>query len=179
MKKLNIKNLIKLIAIIFANILVFSIPLWFIFSSSVIEPIFSKILDIKIESSISGGPVIAKFYDDTLDDNGDGSYSYPLHENFSNQNIADIVSYEVFRPMIDNSLNQPLAFWQIAVSFSNLINPLENEGGFSNIMVAIYIDIDGEENGSTGTCFEMAEFVEFQKDHPWDIAIFTDGRLKD
>lgn len=174
-----LKQLKKYIIIILALIIVLSVPFWFIMSSSTIEPAFAKILKIRVDPAISGGSIIAKFYDDSMDDYGDGSYQYPLHESFNDNNICDIISYEVYRPILDNGLTNPLALWQIAVSFSNLINPLNNEGGFSNIQLAIYIDIDGAEDGSNKTYFENAEYVEFPEYNAWDIAIFANGTKLD
>lgn len=182
MKKYYIKQLdkiFKFILISTAFIIVFSIPAWFIFSASILEPLFDKILQVKVDPAISGGIIISKFYDDTYDDNGDGTYQYPLHENFTESNICDIISYEVYRPVLDNGLEEPLAYWQVAVSFSKLINPFQNEGGYSNIQIAIYIDIDKTENGSNYTFYENAEYIEFPSDYGWDIMILANGLKKD
>ncbi|HPC38837.1 MAG TPA: glucodextranase DOMON-like domain-containing protein [Exilispira sp.] len=182
-KIINIKNLLEKYLLIFlvliGTIIVFSIPLWFIMSGQVLEPIFAKIINIRLDHSISGGPIISKFYDETFDDYADGSYQYPLHKSFIEENICDLTTYEVYRPILDNGLNNPLGLWQVAVGLSKFINPLKNEGGFSNIQISIYIDIDGNENGSTKTYFEDAEYIGFESVYGWDLMIIINGLKKD
>ncbi|MFN3412249.1 MAG: glucodextranase DOMON-like domain-containing protein, partial [Exilispira sp.] len=174
-----LNKIFNFVLIFIAFIIVFSIPAWFIFSAGLIEPFFDKILKVRVDPSTSGGIIICRFYDDPYDDYGDGTYQYPLHEYFTESNICDIISYEVYRPLIDSSVSDPIAFWQVAVTFSKFINPFQNEGEYSNIQIAIYIDIDKTENGSNSTFYENAEYVEFPEDYAPDIMILANGLKKD
>ena len=144
MKKIKIKNLknkILEIVVTFISLpLVFSIPFWFIFSNSLIEPLFANILNIRHEPSMAGGPLLQTFYDETDDDNGDGSYEYPYHEIFSEKNLCDIIGYEVYRPLIEPSI------WQLAVILKKIPNIYNFESDLSGIQIAIFVDIDSNSN---------------------------------
>lgn len=175
LKKINLGKILKFFILLLTIFSVISIPLWFIFSSQFFEPLFAKALKIKIDPSISGGVIISKIYDDTYDDKGDGSYQYPLHEYYNEQNISDLTFYEVYRPILSNSASEGFAYWQISVGLSKFINPFNFNSGFSAIQIAIYIDIDGNVNGSNSTYFENAEYIKFPNQYAWDIMILENG----
>ncbi|MCX8057849.1 MAG: hypothetical protein N3A58_00345 [Spirochaetes bacterium] len=183
MLKINIKNFIKKLKLLILEnykiMLILSIPLWFIFSSNLIEPVLEKLIKIDVDPALSGGIIIERINDQVSDDNGDGTYTYPLNENYNYKNICDLVSYEVYRPLIDNSLNEPYAFWQISITMFKIPNIFNYESKLSGINIGIYIDINGTKTGSTKTIYNGGEYISFDQEHPWDIFILIDGKIKD
>jgi len=178
MKIINFSKLkIKIITIL-AVTLVFTIPFWFIFSNSLLEPLFAKILQIRHDPSMSGGPLIASFYDETNDDNGDGSYEYPYHDLFSEKNLSDIIGYEVYRPLIEPPI------WQVAIILSKIPNIYNWESGISGIQIAVFIDIDSKDDiDSENFPIQFEQYkdlnLSFQKNNKPNFMILIDGLKRD
>ncbi len=172
-------KIIKIALAALSVLIVAAIPASFVMSGSVLTPIAGKILRVRVDPGFTGGPVMASFFDEAGDDNGGGTLTYPLHEAFQEGNLCDLIAYEVYRPMVDAPWNKEENFWQIGVSLAKLENPLEYQGGFSGLQIAVYIDIDGAVGGSSATLHDRAEYVSFPRECPWDIMILFDGKKED
>jgi hypothetical protein len=151
------------------------VPISFIFGQRAIVPFMDRFLKLRVDPRFSGGELRSEFIDDLGDDTGAGTLSYPLHESWSGSGYLDIVSYEVYEPITDPAWSEPSAFWQLAVEFAAMADPLGYGSGFSHPAARIYIDMDGAESGSTDGVDPVGELVSFESEHPWDIAVTFDG----
>ena len=88
----------------------------------------------------------------------------------------DIVSYAVYEPITDPAWSEPSAFWQIAVEFAAMADPLGYGSGFGRPpQPGYFINMDGAESGSTEGVDPVGEKLRRRKQHPWDIAVTFDG----
>lgn len=146
------------------------IPLSFILLSQLTE-VFDHLLKLKINPAMTGGEILCEIYDDIDDDNGYGKLIYPKNEIFKKPNTLDLIKYTVRKPLCDAVWSKYRAFWQIELTFQNIEFKDKYNPYFLNPVISIYIDIDGKKSGRTDTYFPRAEFVSFDKNHPWDIYI--------
>jgi alpha-amylase/alpha-mannosidase (GH57 family) len=119
-------------------------------------------LPIKIE-----GETIGELFDDEGDDNGPGSYVYPLNEIFKNSGnrLFDLVSFT----MIDSG-----DVYVMQYKMGNLGgNPWNGPTGISFQIIETYIDF--KDGGLTDAIDTNGPKVAFSEDHKWDIAIRTAG----
>lgn len=154
--------------------IIFSIPMSFIFEG-VIESGVDSILHVKVDPRFSGGEEILRVTDSVGDENGTGSYEYPLSGMFADKGYLDIVRYVVNKPITNAPWSEDKNFWQFAVTFDKTANADESVHSFSHPVIHVYIDIDGKEGGSTETVDPRAEKVRFDPEHPWDIMVQIDG----
>lgn len=154
--------------------IIFSIPMSFIFEG-VIESGIDSILHVKVDPRFSGGEEILRVTDPVGDENGPGSYEYPLSGMFADKGYLDIVRYVVNKPITNAPWSEDINFWQFAVTFDKTANADESVHSFSHPVIHVYIDIDGKEGGSTETVDPRAEKVRFDPEHPWDIMVQIDG----
>jgi hypothetical protein len=151
------------------------VPVTFIFGQRAIAPFMDRFLKLRVDPRFSGGEIRSEFIDDLGDDTGAGTLSYPLHESWAGSGYLDIVSYAVYEPITDPAWSEPSAFWQIAVEFAAMADPLGYGSGFSHPAARIYIDMDGAESGLTEGVDPVGEMLSFESEHPWDIAVTFDG----
>ena len=154
--------------------IILSIPMSFIFEG-VIESGVDSVLHVKVDPRFSGGEEILRVTDPVGDENGTGSYEYPLNGMFADKGYLDIVRYAVNKPITNAPWSEDLNFWQFAVTFDKTANMDESVHSFSHPVIHVYIDLDGREGGSTETVDPRAEKVRFDPEHPWDIMVQIDG----
>ncbi len=123
-------------------------------------PIYVK-LPIEVK-----GNVIGELLDDEGDDNGPGTYVYPLADVFkqAGKGLFDLISFK----MIDSGKNYILQY-----KLANLGgNPWNGPNGISFQIIETYIDF---KKGGKLSTITKGPNVEFDKHHPWDIAIRIAG----
>jgi alpha-amylase/alpha-mannosidase (GH57 family) len=117
-------------------------------------------LPIKIQGQLTG-----ELYDEEGDDNGPGTYTYPLNDVFKNSGLFDLVSFS----MIDSGQDYILQFKMGNIGG----NPWNGPNGFSFQIIEVYIDyMDG---GSTNAIDTKGPVIQFSEDHKWDIALRIAG----
>ncbi|GEM_PF-521425 len=112
------------------------------------------------------GNLIGELLDDEGDDNGPGTYVYPLADVFkqAGRGLFDLISFK----MIDSGNSYILQY-----KMANLGgNPWNGPNGISFQILETYIDF--KEGGKT-SAITKGPNVRFDKNHPWDIAIRIAG----
>ncbi len=168
------KTIAKIVIPLAALAVAAALPLPYMFMGSVIGRV-EKVLRIEVDPRYSGGEVLAKFLDPMDDDRGEGTLVYPDLPVFEGMRVLDIVRYTVHRPVLNTAGGDAPDFWQLDVAFAETANPLHAPLGFCLPVIHIYIDVDGQEGGSTRTAQPEAELVAFDPGHPWDYMIHIDG----
>jgi tetratricopeptide (TPR) repeat protein len=121
---------------------------------------------IKVHPGFTGGEPTALIYDDMEDDRGAGTLTYPSHPVFIPGSL-DLLRYAVYRPVYNVPWVDQPDYWQLRLSFAR--------AGAEGRTVMIYIDVDGDGQGSTETLEGLAEEVRFDPAHPWDWALRVSG----
>jgi hypothetical protein len=168
------KTIMDIVLKAIAIVSFFSIPIGFIFSGSAITAGLQALLKLKVDPRFNGGTEMARVYDPTGDDNGDGRLGYPRGPLFQARGIFDLVKYTVFQPELDAAWSDQRQFWQLAVTLLRFENPHQAPNGFSLCSIRIYIDTGGG-SGSTETAVPRAELVSFDPAAPWDVMVEIDG----
>lgn len=122
-------------------------------------------IHVKLPIEIKG-TVIGELLDDEGDDNGPGTYVYPLADVFkqAGKGLFDLISFK----MTDSGENYVLQY-----KMANLGgNPWNGPNGISFQIIETYIDF--KEGGKTSTIAKGPN-VRFDAKHPWDIAIRIAG----
>jgi alpha-amylase/alpha-mannosidase (GH57 family) len=113
------------------------------------------------------GKVVGELLDDAYDDNGPGSYQYPLADVFKSagKGLFDLVHFK----MLDSGENYILQY-----KFSNLGgNPWNGPNGFSFQIVETYIDF--KDGGRDEPIDPKGPRVALSSKHLWDIALRIAG----
>ena len=122
-------------------------------------------IHIKLPLEIKGN-VVGELLDDKGDDNGPGTYQYPLDPVFKNagKGLFDLVSFK----MIDSGESYMLQY-----KMANLGgNPWNGPNGMSFQILETYIDF---KNGGKTSTITKGPNVQLDKKHPWDIALRIAG----
>ena len=152
----------RIIALVLA---LFGITFFMIYSD-VIGRAFQSVAKLESDPGYRGGRIAATFYDPVGDDHGYGGLTYPLHRDFAAGSL-DLVRYAVHEPVYNAAWTEQPEYWQIDLSFASGPNEVRN--------VRIYIDADGDGQGSVSPRVEMAEGVVFDASAPWDYVIAMEG----
>jgi len=106
------------------------------------------------------------FNDESDDDYGPGSYSYPLHDDFApREGLFDIRKMKIVEAEQD---------YIFTFSFGRINNPWNKSGGFSHPLIEVYID--NQEGGISGS-FQDSARVDFKKSHPWNHLLKISGEF--
>lgn len=138
----------------------FSIFIFFV-SSSILTNWLGNFLHI--HPSYTGGEIEDSVFDTAGDDFGNENLIYPENKIFA-EGSMDLIRYTVHTPVLNAQWQNYTEYWQLVLEYKN------GPANIRNIM--IYIDLDNIEGGSTESLFEGAENVTFNKNHPWDFAIW-------
>ncbi len=166
-----------LIAALFCIAAAYLIPKTFIYGDFITGNI-DRVLHLRVDPRFSGGEVLAKFLDEMGDDYGEGGLTYPRHEGFKEKGCLDIVRYTVYEPLVNAPWSNEQDFWQIAITFANVSKAFDSIYDFSQPVIHVYIDIDGDIGGSKETAHSRAELIKFDDEHPWDFMVQIDGNHK-
>ena len=139
---------------------------FFMIYSDVIGRAFQSVANFESDPGYWGGRIAATFYDPVGDDHGYGGLVYPLHRDFAAGSL-DLVRYTVHEPVYNAAWSEKSEYWQLDLSFASGPNEVRN--------IRIYIDADGDGQGSTSPRVEMAEGVVFDTSAPWDYVIAVQG----
>ncbi len=118
---------------------------------------------LKIDSSMTGGELAADIFDDAEDDNGIGNLEYP-ENTFAKKGSLDLVRYKVHKPVYNARWQTFHEYWQLSLEYISSPDDLRN--------IMIYIDADGNRQGSTTPLFNDETNCTFTDEHPWDYAIW-------
>lgn len=149
---------------------IFGITMFFI-NSSTISNFLATSLKLRVNPDMTGGELAADFFDDSEDDNGNGSLVYPSNAQFSKGSL-DLVRYTVHKPVFNAKWQEYADYWQLDFEFAG------NEKDARNIMVYFGMDSVDENAGEVSTLFENAENVTFSK--PWHYVLWIsegEGKL--
>jgi tetratricopeptide (TPR) repeat protein len=169
------KGLKYLLVAIFIAILSLYIKNIFMYFYNPMQRLIANGLKLEVNPDFSGGKEIVRFMDNMGDDYGEGTLNYPRHPAFKGKGYLDVVRYIVYEPLTNFSWSEDRDFWQLGLTFVNVSNAFDTIYDFSHPVIHIYIDIDGEEGGSTETFYPRSELVKFDKEHPWDFMVEIDG----
>lgn len=126
---------------------------------------FTEPLRIKLPVKISGA-LVGELYDEANDDNGPGTYTYPLNDVFKNRgHLFDLISFKMF----DNGENYLLQYEMGSIGG----NPWNGPNGFSFQIIETYFDV--KDGGKTVTIDPKGPKVNIDQNHPWDLAIRVAG----
>lgn len=140
----------------------------FFYNSSFLEPIVYRALKLKINPSLVGGAVIGEFYDDLEDDAGNGNAVYPEYEAFV-PGALDLICYKVHSPVYDGKWQQNPEYWQLDLDYKN--------GDASVRNIFIFINYGDKESVCDKWLKDDSFGVEFEKNVPWNIAVWVhDGK---
>jgi alpha-amylase/alpha-mannosidase (GH57 family) len=132
--------------------------------SGVLSP-YTIPIHVKLPLEIKG-KVIGELLDDEGDDNGPGTYQYPLADVFkqAGKGLFDLISFK----MLDSGDNYILQY-----KMANLGgNPWNGPNGISFQIIETYIDF---KDGGKTSAITKGPRVQFDKSHPWDIALRIAG----
>jgi len=116
---------------------------------------------VKIE-----GELIGELYDEASDDNGPGTYTYPLNDVFKNKgHLFDLQSFKMF----DAGDNYILQYGIGSIGD----NPWNGPNGFSFQIIETYFDV--EDGGRTEPIDIKGPNALIDNNHPWDVAIRVAG----
>jgi hypothetical protein len=105
------------------------------------------------------GVEVFSLADPAGDDNGPGTYTYPLNGVFSEEGLFDLLRYTIY---------ESEDRWQRALDFAALPNQWNGPQGFSHPIIYLYMDTGI--GGRTDSHEEaQAAQVAFDPDHPWDL----------
>lgn len=113
------------------------------------------------------GELICELLDDEGDDNGPGSYTYPLNEVFKNagKNLFDLISLRI----LDSS-----EYYIFEIKTGNIGgNPWNGPNGISFQIIEVYLDT--KEGGILEAIESKGSRVQIDSSHPWDTAFRIAG----
>ncbi|MGC9072650.1 MAG: glucodextranase DOMON-like domain-containing protein [Caldisericum sp.] len=127
----------------------------------------AETLPIKLKFPVKiGGVLIGELYDQANDDNGPGTYTYPLNEVFQNKgHLFDLISFKMY----DANDNYILVYEMGSIGD----NPWNGPNGFSFQIIETYFDL--EDGGRTEPIDVNGPNVMIDENHPWDVAIRIAG----
>lgn len=134
----------------------------FIIYYDIIGRSLQTVIRLEADPSFTGGRIASVLYDPVGDDHGFGSLDYPESTGLEPGSL-DLLRYTVHEPVFNAKWSDPADYWQLDLDFNG------PSASFRNIR--IYIDSDGDGNGSTVTQNEFAEGVEFDPGSPWDYVL--------
>lgn len=112
------------------------------------------------------GELLGELYDEANDDNGPGTYTYPLNDIFKGRgHLFDLLSLKMFDAG-DNYIIQ----YEIGSIGGN---PWNGPNGFSFQIIETYFDV--ENGGKTEPIDVNGPNVLIDENHPWDVAIRVAG----
>ncbi|MCK9171845.1 MAG: hypothetical protein M0P01_15655 [Treponema sp.] len=155
------KGLYYFQAVLISLICIFGISVFF-HNSGFLSTLLARSLHLKIAPSFTGGETAGDFFDDAHDDNGSGILCYPSNSQFKEGSL-DLLRYTVHKPVFGAQWQEHPEYWQLDLEYRSGPSDVRN--------ILMYIDCDGDGNGSTGTLTEGAENCCFEKAHPWDFAV--------
>lgn len=120
-------------------------------------------LGLAANPAYTGGKVASVFQDPSGDDHGYGSLVYP-----EKSGSLDLVRYTVHVPVRNAKLTAVRDYWQLDFAFAGNDSPARN--------IRVYVDADGDGNGSLQTKKEFAEGIDFSPEHPWDFVLSVQGK---
>ncbi|MGC8757606.1 MAG: glucodextranase DOMON-like domain-containing protein [Caldisericaceae bacterium] len=125
----------------------------------------SQPIQIRLPIKISGN-VIGELYDEEGDDNGTGTYTYPLNDIFKGKgHLFDLVSFL----MMDSGENYILQFKMGSIGG----NPWNGPSGMSFQIIEAYFDL--KDGGLTTSIDPKGPIVSFDPAHSWDVALRIAG----
>ena len=125
----------------------------------------SKPMQVRLPIKIQG-EVIGELLDEEGDDNGPGTYTYPLNEIFKNKGrLFDLVSFT----MLDSGENYIMQFKMRSIGG----NPWNGPNGISFQILEFYLDY--KDGGSKETINEKGPMVQLDPSHKWDVALRIAG----
>lgn len=152
----------RLVALVFALGGVTS----FMYYSDLTGRALMETLKPEVDPTYTGGPTAGLFYDPLGDDWGFGGLRYPTNRAFLPGSL-DLVRYTVHTPVWGARWQSVSEYWQLDLSFAS--------GPADVRAVRVYIDSDGDGEGSAETSPGAPEGVALDPGHPWDWCIALDG----
>ena len=151
------------------------VPCFFAYSTWIAARL-EKALRLEVEPSFTGGRLVAEFPNPIGGDTGQGSYTYPLGQNWQRGEL-NLVRYAVLAPVLRPVWGMSGPYWQIEASFAKAVPTGLSGGGFRAPVLHVYIQIGGaaKASGSTQSAFGEGELLRFDPAHPWDYALSADG----
>jgi len=126
---------------------------------------YSTPIRIKLPVKVSG-ELIGELYDEANDDNGPGTYTYPLNDVFKNKgHLFDLISFKMY----DNGDSYLLQYEMGSIGG----NPWNGPNGISFQIIETYFDV--KDGGKTETIDPKGPVVSIDPNHPWDVAIRVAG----